>query len=89
MSEEKKHDGLPVAGYQKQSDGAVNLVNSFKHDEEELLRRLDALKEDDDIDQRWLAIGRTQLEQAFMAINRSVFRPARVILPSDNIKPVE
>jgi len=35
------------------------------------------------IDKRWLAIGRTQLEQAFMAINRSVFQPERVKLPDD------
>lgn len=83
MSEEKKHDGLPVAGYQKQSQGAVDLVNAFKQDEEEVLRNLDRLQGHDDIDQRWLAIGRTKLEEAFMAINRSVFRPSRATLPGD------
>lgn len=83
MSEEKKHDGLPVAGYQKQSQEAVDLVNAFKQDEEEILRNLDRLQGRDDIDQRWLAIGRTKLEEAFMAINRSVFRPSRVTLPGD------
>lgn len=87
MSEEKKHDGLPVSGYRQQSQSNVDRVNMFKRKEEELLRDLDRLREDPDIDQRWLAIGRTQLEQAFMAINRSVFKPARVILPEDNIEP--
>lgn len=80
-----KNGALPVAGYQPQTQEKVDLVNSFKADEERLLRNLDGLKEGwpPGIDQRWLAIGRTQLEQAFMAINRSVFRPKRCALPED------
>lgn len=35
------HKGLPVAGYQPQSDEKVQLVNEFKADEERLLRKLD------------------------------------------------
>jgi hypothetical protein len=35
------------------------------------------------VDQRWLAIGRTHIEEAFMAINRAVFQPQRVKLPED------
>ena len=75
------HAPLPVAGYTPQSDVKVSLVNTFKHEEEMMLRRLDQLAAypgNDKIDQRWLAIGRTQLEQAFMSINRSVFQPSRV-----------
>lgn len=36
-------------------------------------------------DPRFLAIGRTLLEQAFMMINRAVFQPARVALPEDDV----
>lgn len=86
MSDEKKHEGLPVAGYRAQSQEAVDLVNAFKQDEEELLRNLDRLTGREDIDQRWLAIGRTQLEQSFMAINRSVFRPGRIALAADDLE---
>lgn len=75
---EKQHEGLPVAGYKPQSDNKVAQVNAMKRDEERVLRKLDAMKEDPEIDQRWLAIGRTGIEQAFMAINRSVFKPGRV-----------
>jgi hypothetical protein len=75
-----EHKGLPVAGYRQQSQKNVDRVNDFKRREEELLRQLDKLQGDDTIDQRWLAIGRTSLEQAFMAINRSVFKPERVNL---------
>lgn len=80
----KEHEGLPVAGYKKQSDENVQLVNSFKQDEERLLRKLDALVLSEGpvtVNTRWLSIGRTHLEQAFMAINRSIFRPDRVELP--------
>lgn len=76
---------LPVAGYKPQDDTAIGWVNQMKSAEERLLRHLDDLKAAPDLDQRWLAVGRTHLEQAFMAINRSVFRPTRVTLPEDDI----
>lgn len=75
------HDGLPVAGYQPQSSDNVALVNANKVIEEQVLRLLDGLKDrGSDIDQRWLAIGRTSIEQGFMAVNRSIFKPERVKL---------
>lgn len=78
------HKGLPVAGYQPQSDDKVSSVNLNKQMEEQVLRRLDALKaEGSSIDQRWLAIGRTHIEEGFMAINRSIFQPSRVKLDGD------
>jgi hypothetical protein len=78
---EKKHKGLPVAGYKPQSEEAVAYVNTNKLLEEELLRRLDAMGTA--FDKRWLAIARTHIEQGFMAMNRAVFQPARVKLPGD------
>ena len=77
----------PVPGYRPQTQQALDLVSWFKAEEERLLRKLDELKTLPEYgirplaDQRWLAIGRTQLEQAFMAINRSVFKPDRIELP--------
>lgn len=78
-----QNKGLPVAGYQPQSDEAVANVNTMKCAEEIILRALDDLAGCDKIDKRWLAIGRTAIEQGFMAVNRSVFRPGRVRLPGD------
>lgn len=74
------HQPMPVAGYTTQSDAKVASVNINKQIEEQVLQRLDHLKEQPDIDQRWLAIGRTSIEQAFMAINRAVFQPQRAKL---------
>jgi hypothetical protein len=73
-----EHTGLPVSGYRAQSAEAVALVNSMKATEERLLRVLDGMKGEQEVDQKWLAIGRTQIEIGFMSINRSVFRPDRV-----------
>ena len=78
-----EHKGLPVDGYRPQSDMKVATVNINKQLEEQLLRRLDELKVDPTVDGRWLAIGRTGIEQAFMAINRAVFQPSRIALPGD------
>ena len=70
--------GLPVSGYKPQSDEAVAVVNGNKWLEEIVLRRLDMLAANPEIDKRWLAIGRTAIEQGFMAVNRAVFKPGRV-----------
>lgn len=86
MAEDIK--GLPVSGYRDQSSTAVKLVNEFKALEERVLRHLDELKADThevQPDQRWLAIGRTSIEQGFMAVNRSVFKPGRVAFSDDRV----
>ncbi len=83
MTEEKKHDPLPVKGYTGQSGIVVENVNLNKEIEERILRRLDNLASHPDTDKRWLAIGRTHIEQAFMAINRAIFKPQRISLPED------
>ena len=79
----REQQGLPVHGYQPQPDDNVARVNSMKLLEERVLRALDDLAGGGVSDPRWLAIGRTQIEQGFMAVNRSVFRPGRVSLPED------
>lgn len=73
-----QHSGLPVQGYRPQSGEAVALVNLNKQLEEQVLRALDLLAANPEIDGRWLAIGRTAIEQGFMAVNRAVFKPARL-----------
>ena len=85
-----EHTALPVSGYKPQSTAKIDLVNENKAIEEQALRQLDRLAtltaingEAVDIDKRWLAIGRTHLEQAWMAANRSVFQPTRAKLPGE------
>ena len=79
-----RYEGLPVAGYRPQEPAAVDLVNENKRLEEEVLRALDNMANlPIIIDKRWLAVGRTAIEQGFMAVNRAVFKPSRVKLPGD------
>lgn len=78
-----EHTGLPVQGYRPQSSNAVGLVNANKALEEQCLRALDELAKLEGTDKRWLAIGRTAIENGWMAVNRAVFKPARATLPGD------
>ena len=82
------HQALPVQGYKPQSQTNVDLVNENKQLEELCLRQIDKLNAMVDANPqtfngRWLNIGKTHLEQAWMAINRAVFQPARAKLPGD------
>jgi hypothetical protein len=77
------HQGLPVSGYQAQSDERVQTVNRAKELEERVLRHLDALSADTANDQRMVAIARTGIQEAFMWANRAVFQPSRIKLPED------
>lgn len=74
---------LPVAGYLSQSAETIEIANTIKYAEEAILQLLDDMKADPAFDQRWLQLGRTHLEQGFMAVIRSVFRPERVTIPED------
>jgi hypothetical protein len=78
-----EHKGLPVAGYKTQTEANVALVNENKALEEQVLRQLDKLALELHVDHRWLAVGRTHIEQGFMAVNRAIFQPGRVSLPGD------
>lgn len=73
----------PIKGYQDVSAAKQEAVNGNKVTEEIILRHLDHLAALDGVDKRWLAIGRTHMEQAWMAINRSIFQPQRIKLPED------
>ncbi|MDR3533963.1 MAG: hypothetical protein P4L90_25785 [Rhodopila sp.] len=80
-------EGLPIAGYRPQSEERVSLVNENKQLEERCLRALDYMMKTGIGDPRWTAVARTQLEQGFMAMNRAIFQPSRVALPSDGTTP--
>lgn len=77
------HPAPLVHGYKPISQLKLDTVNKNKIVEEQSLRLLDSLGNIPDVDKRWLAIGRTHLEQAWMAINRSIFKPDRAQLPND------
>lgn len=73
----------PIKGYRDVSGSKQDAVNANKEMEEQCLRMLDALEASGSVDACWLAIGRTRMEEAWMAVNRSIFQPKRVALPGD------
>ena len=79
----KTHNPIPVKGYKPQSEATVDLVNNNKKLEEMNLRLFDILSKMENVDKRWLAIGKTHIEQGWMAINRAIFKPERVKLDED------
>lgn len=80
-----------ISGCRPQSEAAIGTVNAVKEIEEHVLRLVDELYEDKElaIDQRWLSIGRTQIEQGFMAVNRSIMKPQRIEIPDEDAPIVE
>jgi hypothetical protein len=69
------YDSKPIIGYRKLSDVEIDKLNRVK----ELANQVGALVEelmlDGTVDTRWIAIGRTQLQQGFMAVNRGIAKP--------------
>ncbi len=58
-------------------------VKDHRKIEERILRLLDRYEASPETDKRWLDIGRSCIEQGFMAINRAVFEQKRAELPED------
>lgn len=79
------HPTLPVAGYRAQSTASVDMVNMNKTMEERLLRVMEDYGTNPNVDPRWLAIAKTNIEQGFMALNRAIFKPGRVRLAEDDV----
>lgn len=72
--------GLPVKGYKPtQPEWAIAAVNKIKVLEERLLRELDDLvTKGTDVDQRWVALARTQIQIGCMGACRAIFQPQRI-----------
>lgn len=79
----RKMKPLPVAGYVAHTPDTIALVNHNKVVEEQILRNIDKLAMTNVVDARCLALARTQLEQAFMWLNRAIFKPERIKLPGE------
>ena len=65
----------PIRGYTPLTQNQVDLMNAVKAAEGTILQIIRNLADDADVDPRWLAIGKTDLEKGFMAVCRSIARP--------------
>lgn len=73
-----------IKGFTDQPERNKALVNENKILEEQVLRQIDKLKRIEDLDQRCIAEPMTQIQLAFMWMNRGIFQPQRIDLPDDH-----
>ena len=64
-----------IKGYRELSQDEIDLMNRIKEKSAEVGALFDDLQSLDSVDKRWASIGKTQLQQGFMALTRSVAKP--------------
>jgi hypothetical protein len=69
------YDPPPIQGYNSLTQPAIDLINIVQCSEQMVMTLLRDLADDADVDPRWLAIGRTDIEKGFMAVRRSIACP--------------
>lgn len=75
MEKEVKNETPQVMGYNSQSPEAIDLVNRFKAHEATLGALWREAKASGLADPRMLAVAKTDLQKAYMVLNRAVFQP--------------
>jgi hypothetical protein len=64
-----------IKGYKDLDQSTIDKMNRVKEMAANVGALIDELKDDLAIDPRWLAIGRTNLQQGFMDVTRSITKP--------------
>ena len=64
----------PIKGYRELSASELESINGIKDVAEVVRRHVDAVNGLADVDQRWVAIARTDLQKGFMALIRAIAR---------------
>ncbi len=64
-----------IKGYRDLSQEEIDLMNKVKAKGEELGELVEKLMETDGLDKRWIAIGKTHLQQGCMALVRGIAQP--------------
>ena len=64
-----------ITGYRDLTDQEVQQINDVKDLAQDIERLLQLLESLGNVDKRWLAIGRTDLQKGFMAVVRAIAKP--------------
>lgn len=64
-----------IKGYRELSAGEIASVNSIKEVANNLVPLFEMMEGSADVDQRWLAIAKTDLQKGFMALTRAITKP--------------
>lgn len=66
----------PITGYRQLDATEVDLINELKRIGMKIGDMVDLLRQTPDCDQRWVAIGATDLQTGLMALVRAIAKPA-------------
>lgn len=65
-----------IIGYKDLTEAQINMVNQTKSIENEVGKWIKQMLESNvELDQRWMAIARTELQHGFGSLNRAVTQP--------------
>lgn len=64
-----------VTGYRELSSHEIDGVNRIKGTAKEVGILVEAMEADDNLDSRWIASGKDDLQKGFMALTRAVAKP--------------
>lgn len=64
-----------IKGYRELSQAEIDLMNEIKTKGAEIGELVGKLRSQEGLDQRWVSIGETHLQQGLMALTRGVAQP--------------
>ena len=64
-----------IKGYRDLSQAEIDGMNRIKEKAAEVGELIESLEQTPEIDNRWLAIAKTDLQKGFMAATRSIAKP--------------
>jgi hypothetical protein len=64
-----------ITGYRDLTEKEIAAMNRIKDAATSIGNMMDELADMEGIDQRWLAIGKTDLQKGFMSVVRSIAKP--------------
>lgn len=64
-----------ITGYRELTSDEIDTINIIKELGAQIETQTDSLAAMSEVDQRWVSIGRTHLQQGLMALTRAVAKP--------------
>lgn len=71
----KPHNPLSITGYRALTEDEIKEINEIKAIAQTVGTMVDNLQTFPDVDGRWLAIARTDLQKGFMSLVRAIAKP--------------
>jgi t-SNARE complex subunit (syntaxin) len=75
MRDNMENQHRKIKGYRELSQEEIDLMNKVKQQGIELEKVVNLLKVNSELDQRWVAIGQTDLQKGLMALVRAIAKP--------------